>query len=366
MNKKTFKSLIKFFFWAVSIVFVGCDSDIKIKKEKLNKNILSNAYKMRVDTIAIDSLNRHVARDFFVYADSMLIVVNNKTSQKDFVEFFNLKTGLRLASYFKYGNGHSELLSANVDLNDNKLIVNDYTKAQFSILNIDSALMLKDNYNLTISKHTMYSSPTVISFNGNYIVENPYCYFDEQNEILQGIEQGVPRFLSAMSSDEHVGTQYDFNPRNVAVDGRIIAKNNGEKLVYAHFGKSVVEFYNKDLSLIKCVEGPNIMNIEYERYKIKGNPQEQIVYKNKIPYSYLGYCCDDDYVYLMYIGDFYVNEKSTEKMNTYILKFDWEGNFNACYECGRYLTAISKGKEPNVFYGTAINIDGEPYLIKLY
>ena len=68
----------------------------------------------------------------------------------------------------------------------------------------------------------------------------------------------------------------------------------------------------------------------------------------------------------MYIGDFYVNEKSIGTMNTYILKFDWDGNYYSCYECGRYLTSISKGNDPDVFYGTAINRDGEPFLIKMH
>lgn len=364
--KKSGFTFVALFILTISYMLIGCAPDAIVKKYVLKKGILDDARKLKIDTIGIELINSSIARDYFVYADSVLIVVNNKTSQKEFIDFFNLKTSEKIISFFQYGNGHLELLSANVDLNKNTLIVNDFMKAQFSILNIDSVLKMKEYYNLTISKHTMYGSPTVVSFNDNFIVENPYCYFDEENNILQGIEQGVPRFLSAMSSEGKNGDKYEHNPRNVAVDGRIIAKDNGKSLVYAHFGKSIVEFYNKELSLVKMVEGPKVMDIEYDRYKLKDNPQDQIIYKNKIPYSYLGYCCDDDYVYLMYIGDFYVNEKSIGTMNTYILKFDWDGNYYSCYECGRYLTSISKGNDPDVFYGTAINRDGEPFLIKMH
>ena len=44
--------------------------------------------------------------------------MNDKAQEGlSFLEFFHMDSITMIAKYFKYGNGHNELLSANVDLN---------------------------------------------------------------------------------------------------------------------------------------------------------------------------------------------------------------------------------------------------------
>lgn len=347
---------------------VGCSSDVTYVKETLSEEDLDRAASLCSDTISLNMDSLYAARDFYVYHDSILVVVNDKAQEGlSFLEFFHMDSITMIAEYFKYGNGHNELLSANVDLNGGVLFVNDYVKAQFAFLDIDSVLAAPDKYSVSPESHGVHGAPTVVPYGDRYITENPYCYCDECAGIEQGVEQGVPRFIVTNGKDTPLeGNDYDFNLRNVAADGRIICKPNGSKYVYASFGQSLVEFYDKDLNLIRMVEGPRKLNVQYNRFSMKGDSQEQITYKGEIPYCYLGYCCDDDNVFLMYIGSFFSGNNDIQSMTTYILKFDWNGNYIRGYKYGRYLSCISKGTEEDVFYATTITDDGLPSLLKLH
>lgn len=351
------------------LCLVSCSDEQGYKKETLPPSTLADATPLHADTIALDLDSFYAAKDFYVYNDSVLIVVNGKAqSGSSFIYIYDLADMGLIARYFRYGNGHNEILGANVDLNNNLLFVNDFMKGQVAFINMDSVIASHGKYRASVHKHNVYSAPTAVPYGDKYITENPYCYYSKDEGILQGVEQGVPRFIvtDGKNTINDMGDKYDINPRNVAVDGRIACKPDGEGFVYASFGQSNVEFYDKDLNLKKIVEGPVELDIKYSRFSLEGNKHENVIYNGKIPYCYLSYSCDDDFVYLMYLGVFYENDADLKNISTYILKFDWSGNYIKGYKYDKYLSSISKGTEEDVFYATAINEDGLPFLIKLY
>lgn len=351
------------------LCIVSCGDEQGYKKETLPPSTLTEATPLQTDTIALELDSFYAAKDYYVYNDSVLIVVNGKAQAgSSFIYIYDLADMGLIASYFRYGNGHNEVLSANVDLNNNTLFVNDFMKGQVAFINLDSVLALRDKYRVGLHKHNVYSAPTAVPYKDGYITENPYCFYDEESEVSQGVEQGVPRFIvtDGKENKEDFGGKFDINPRNVAVDGRIVCKPDGEGFVYASFGQSNVEFYDEDLNLKKIVKGPRELDTKYYKLKSDGFLEVNVIYDGKIPYCYLGYSCDDDFVYLMYLGVFYKSDADLKNISTYILKFDWSGNYIKGYKCDRYLSSISKGTEEDVFYATAINEDGLPFLIKLY
>lgn len=344
-----------------------CTNNISVNTEILSEDILNQSQECVIDTLDVNDSLYLGARSFFVYKDSILIVLRNNPQNDSYIEFRNLKSQDLIAKYFNHGNGRGELLSANVDMNDNLLFVNDFVKSQFAFVDIDSVIT-NPNYSPVISKNVVASTPTVVPFKDGFIVENPYCFSDESLNINQGIEDGIQRFIQIEpdAKEFELPTQeYEYYTRAVAVDGRIIRNNKTEQIVYAYFGPSVIEFYDSDLNIQKRIEGPKKMDIKYRTFSVTGMQQPMVVYKEKVPYSYLGYCCDERYVYLMYIGDFYKDDSDLMKMKTYILKFDWNGTFKKSYRVGMYLCSISKGNDEDTFYATGFTKNGEHVLLKL-
>lgn len=350
------------------LIIVGvlsCVTDNSIQVTYIDQSILSNAIHCKEELLDVNDSIFVGSSDFFVYKDSILIISKNNPKDGCFLEIRRLEDKKLIAKYFRKGNGKEELLSANVDINGNLLFVNDYVKSQFSIMDIDSIIENKD-YKCILHKNSMTSSPTVVPYKGTFLVENPYCYNDSDMSILQGVEQGNPRFLKLNElQDDFESDKFVYDTRNVAVDGRIICNLKNNNIVYAHFGKSILEFYDDSLLLKKMVKGPLKMDIEYSVYAIPGITQKQVAYKNRIPYSYLGFCCDMNYVYLLYIGDYLKKETDIYNMSSYILKFDWNGNFEKSYYIGSYLSSISKGNTQDCFYATTIANNGQRNLIRI-
>lgn len=359
------KKVLFFYVAIVSLFLCGCADTSSIPTEELDKKLLDNARQMKIDTIDIGK-PFFCANEFIVYHDSILVVVNDRKTSSYFIEIYNLKSKQMIAQYYKKGNGHNELLSANADLNKNMLIVNDFIRSQYAFIDLDSVSQ-NPNYSVSVRQHELRDCPTVIPYKGKFLVENPYCFTNEKINVKQGTEYGVSRFVVTNGSDKWNDTdKYKFYTRNVAVDGRIIYNASKHRLLYANCHESRLEVYDDDLNLLKEVNGPVNLEAQYVIEPMDGNNKKEVVFSGFAPYAYLAYCTDSDNVYLVYLGQkFYPGKNSMEDMDTYILQFDWDGNYKQCFAAGKYLLGLAKGTDKNVFYATGYDANRNVCLLKL-
>lgn len=344
-----------------ALLVEGC---VRITKEEvpvlvLDKSLLQTAKTLCVDTIGIFDEFIYAQR-FRVYRDSILIVQNKRHTDGYFVEFCNLHTNKKIAALYKLGNGPEEMLSAWVEMNGDTLYVNDFIKGQLAIVNLDS--LLKDStYKALPVRHLVSGGLlTSVPYNDGFLLENPNHFVDED----LGINQNAPRFIVTDGKTPYVEKRrYEYYTRNVAVDGCIITNYSKDRIVYAYMGKSVLEIYNRNLNLRQVVKGPVDLKAKYTIGGDYCEPNE-IHYNGSVPYAYLNYYADNDFIYLSYAGDYMLRGMGMKDLPGWIFKFNWDGALIGCYQVGSNVRAISKCG--NVLYVTVLNKEDVPILLKMY
>ena len=104
------------------ILMSGC---VQPKREKvpvqiLDRELLAKAKVLQADTMG--TFDEFIyAKKFWVYADSILIVLNKKHKDGYFVELHNLFTKENIVKLYRFGDGPDEILSARVDMNGKTL-----------------------------------------------------------------------------------------------------------------------------------------------------------------------------------------------------------------------------------------------------
>lgn len=324
----------------------------------LEENILKNTNYLQIDTIGVFE-NLIYAKEYLVYRDSVLIVINNRHEDVCFVEFYNLNSKKLISRLYELGDGPKEMLSAKVCLNKNILYVNDYVKSQVAFVNVDS-LLCDSIYFVYPIRHQVMGSPTAVPYRNVFLLENPYCF---KNRKL-GIEQKASRFIVTDGKVPYEEkNKYEYYTRNVAVNGSIITNSIKNRIFYTNAYNSSIEVYDENLNLLKIITGPVFLDADYSI--MKGETSREVAFKRKIPYAYFDYCVDEDYVYLTYMGDFLTKGKKLKDYSNWIFKFDWNGNFIRSYFVGSYILSISKGNANNTLYVTVLNEDEIPLLLKL-
>ena len=103
-------------------------------------------------------------------------------------------------------------------------------------------------------------------------------------------------------------------------------------------------------------------------YSIKGSEdshETEIIFKNDIPFAYLDYTTDADFVYLVYMGNLLKKNTDMKDYPNWIVKFDWNCNLVEKYYINVYVLSISKSAKDNILYITVLNNEENPMLLKL-
>lgn len=340
----------------LSLIFVCCTNTPKtINDEEIPRQVVDSASTMVVDTIF--SADKYVQADaFFVYEDSILVILNKRATNTFLLEFRDLVTGNLIRKCFRYGNGPDEMLSIIASLNGNILTVNDYVKKQVAIIDMDS--VKGKAYKVHPLQHRT-SSPFAVWYKENFVLENPYCFREKESKFYQE----APRFIVTNGKEMYKEQEkYKYYTWNVSCSGQIIVDSSKNRVVYASFLQPVIEIYDDKLTLLKSLRGPVEQATKYVVDEEEG--LSEVLVKGEIPYNYLGYCTDTSSFYVTYSGAMDENGE-VEKYPVYILQFDWDGNLKKCMSVGRYVSNISKSQEKSTFYGTALNKDNNPFLIKM-
>jgi len=337
----------------ITIIAYSC-KDIS-KENELPRNVKEKSEVLLSDTIRFEK-DFELAKEFFVYNDSVLIVLNRKYENTNFIEIYELKNLKLIGSFFRLGSGPDEMLSALAVLNENLLIVSDYVKNAIGVVNIDSVLN-NPTYRVTPYRHYLESPSIVPFFEGNKLVaENSKSFKDED----LGVDTKLPRLLLIDKHARFIDTQKtEYYTRNVTCDGDIITNKKTKRIVYSYMCKPLLEFYDENLNLIKSIKGPDKLPA---KYRIEN---KEIIFDGVVPYTYLNFCSNNNNFWVTYIGDYLTNGKRMEDFPIWIFEFDWNGNFIKSYNAKQYISSISISKSSDLFYATGYDSDKSPILLKL-
>lgn len=344
------------------ILLVGCAQSKRndVPVQILDRGILAKAKILRVDTIGVFD-DFIYAKNFWVYADSVLVVLNKKHKDGHFVELYNLYTKENIAKLYRLGDAPNEMLSARIDMNGKTMFVNDYVKGQIAVVDLDS-LLRNATYTALPVRHQVMGSPTAIPYGDCFLLEHPYRFTDKNLKI----EQDAPRFIVTDGKKPYVEkVEYKYYTRNVSVDGCIITNYSNDRIIYAYMHKSVMEIYDKDLNLRRMIEGPVDLKA---RYSLDGglDTGTEISFKDYIPYAYLTYCTAKNCFYMSYVGDYLKSGRGMKDFPGWILKFDWDGKLLDCFSVNGCVRSVSKSEKERALYVTVLNKEDVPILLRMY
>lgn len=339
--------------------FVRC-TEHDVKSEFLSNDVKLDAVELKSDVIGACYQFIH-AKDFFVYQDSILVVINKPHKDGSFVNLFNLNSNELLRSFILLGNGPLEMINVIAHLRNNELIVHDFAKNQILCVNLDSALVSPNYKNVPPLKFSNgVGSPFVTFYNDKklLIMLNPY-YFSNEN---LRIDNGVSRFIvgdTKINDDlEEIASDlyYTYN----VSQGFIIPNIANNRIIYASNFYDELEIYDNELHLLKRIEGPDKLKPVFRRHG------KEIIFNKIVPYTYRSYAMSKDFFYLSYIGDNYVPGKNRlQDFDSWIFKFDWNGTLMESYHSNEYISTLSLSDSDDKFYARGFDENGTPVVWQL-
>ena len=201
-------------------------------------------------------------------------------------------------------------------------------------------------------------SPFVTFLDENRLIMLNLYYFKNKN---LGINNGASRFII---NEKDIDPNFNrVNSRlyytyNVS-QGFIVPNIEKDRIIYASNFYDEIEIYDCDLHLLRRIEGPDNLIPSYQIHN------REIIFNKTVPYTYRNYAITDDFFYLSYIGDYYTSGSQLQDFDSWILKFDWDGNFIECYHSEEYVSTISLSDTDGKFYARGLDQKGVPVVLEL-
>lgn len=321
---------------------------------KIPSSVKVNATLLNVDTLQLSD-GFIDAKDFFVYSDTILIVLNKERRNGHCVELYNINSSEHIGSYYTVGNGPGEMLKANVHVRYEDLIVHDYARSQIGIINLDSAVRNGSYHPATLKQYSnSIRCPFVTMYNNRILMLNPYYFHDEKYSIHNDVDKFI--FSNEEDLPFEIGNLY--YTYNVSA-GFIVTNRDYTKAVYASCFYDDIELYGENLLPLKHLTGPDKLE---HNYRIE---EKEVVFNKVVPYSYRSFAVTDQHIYVSYIGSNLEPKQNLRDFKTYIFKFDWELNLLDSYYTHAYIGSLSISNDEKSFYGRGFDMDGTPVLLKL-
>ena len=357
---RRYVTFLDFVLVSFSLLFMcSCKHKKDCEVIKLPSSIMTDSAPLTA-SLAVPSEFCIAAKDLALYGDSVLVVTNKPLKGRCMIEFWNLKTGEKMSEVFHNGNGPGEMLNVTSHIRGDSLFVHDFAKHQIAVVDMHEALLngvFKSGRFVSFCRNA--GSPFVTMWSQDRLIMlNPY-YFE--NEDL-GISNGQPRILSTNVGDdaELLGgkTKRLFYSYNVE-QGCLVPSPSGEKLFFASSNYPEIEIYDSSLNLHTRIWGPDEF---HPSYKIS---EGEICFDKKVPYTYRAYFAADDGLYLSYAGFFYDRKFKFQNAESWVFKFDWDGNFIKSYHSDKYLSSLSLSSDGKTFYGKGYDENGNVVLWRL-
>ena len=330
-----------------------------IKTEKIVRENFPKIIKLTSQVMAIESVS--VAFRYNIIRDSLLLV-ENYSPDPYYFEIYNIKNNKKILNFGRRGKGPNELLSGKFisnavnTKNQNEFFIQDIVGKKILQYNIDS-LLLRKNVARPVETEVPDFVDNFSKFdNQNFICHNLYS-IDEANFNNEVEDIFIYSKKSLKKPDASNCKFFTFN-----VSGSLVFSSLSEnRIIVANQYSNKLDFYNTKLQYLKRIEGPDLVNVEYE--KRNGN---QIYFKKGK--SFFGYSAGvslGNSLYLVYEGvasyDFN-DPKTLPKVE--IFKFDWNGKLLSRFILDRFIYTISVSSDEKKLYGTSIDHNGKQILVK--
>lgn len=348
----------------VLIVFISSCSERKTDDfvtVPLEEKILSDATPLKIDSVWYPADSIYSMR-FYVYADTVLIVENQKAAGH-FLDFYNMNNRHLIAKLLPFGEGPGELLFTQMNYDGEVMRVMDYINRKLCNIVIADVL-IKDDYTpdlLPVSKNYIITS-SPIAYGDSIIYVNPYHYVNHRAKI----DQQPPRLIASAIKQPEPKMPMDFDYMTFNVGQGYLGGNiHLGKIFFASNESSFIEFYDANLKLIKKVLGPVILPEAKLSVSTDENNNREVCYKGMIqPEAYRGFTSSNDRLCFIYSGQ-EVPLNNPKDFSSYVLCFDWEGNFLNCYSIPVRIYSLSVSAYPDTFYATIMDNENNPQLVKL-
>lgn len=356
--KKTFHSTWAAWPWHVLALtlFLSCSDRSSVapavESYTLEREILDTAKTLKPETVNFDS--PITAENVYVWNDS-IAVVKNIEDQKEhkLLEIYNINNGSLLWDAFVKGNGPGEILICNAYLRNDSILIDDFSRYRFTVFPITAPLSNPD----FMPELTPYSIQTqaLWPYRGRLLALNPHCFTNGQ----LGIDYDRNRFIVSDSSYNYKDHKtYEYDTHNLTAGNLSISYKN-DRIVYASSLQPVIEIFDTDLNLLKRISGPELPHkTEYAAYN------NALFHKNEAPNTYTCQCSNSEFIYLSFIGDFTSRDKKYDDLDTWLFKFDWNGNFIDSYHIGHPIKSMSLSADGNSIYIFGSNDEGNNALYK--
>ena len=270
------------------------------------------------------------------------------------VEIYNLNSGALIWDRFTKGNGPEEILMGRSDMFNDTLMLEDFMRDRIVLLPIGK-ITTGEDFKPEFQGYSVVST-RIRPFGGKLLAVNPYCFNDKQS----GIHNDGNRFILTDSSFNYKETNsYQYETFNVT-NGNFIISYDNDRIIYYSAAEPLIEVYDTDLNLLRTVTGPELPN--RPELSLIGN---MVMYSNGKPYAYKSAsCCNRRHVYLTYIGELATADRNYDDFDTYILKFDWDGNFIESYSIGHSVTSMSLSGDGKSLYVFGREHDGTDVLYR--
>jgi len=301
----------------------------------LPTNILQNA-KVINDAKQILAFNKDVEH-IWIISDT-LCVANRPAAS---FSVYDLRDTAIRRDILKYGDRDSCFLSSIVSISNGYFVIYDYVKNLIFTIPISK---LKDPGSVPQERHWEVSTQQASLYGGDTLIGiNPNCF---DNEKL-GIHKDANRFIFSDKVKSNKQLKSKINTYN-AVHGSFICNKDKDRLAYFDLDAPLAEFYDYACRPIKVVKGLADYPFSYEI--VVRNKKKEACLSDYLPYAYTRICYNDSYIYALFCGKSFADNKDYSKAERYVVKYDWNGNLVSAFRINAPVQDISCSEKNDLIY----------------
>ena len=287
----------------------------------------------------------------YIYGDSIAVVHNTDKAHRKHVELYNINDNSLILGMIPIGNGPGEMVSANSRYNNDTLVIWDFMKSNIAAISIKNAV--SDTGYRPILRPFSLTPKCMWPYKGRLMAINPNCFRYDR----LGINNDGPRLIVSDSNYAYKESRkYEIQTVNAVYADFFISWEN-DRIIVLDTSEPLIEVFSTDMNPLKTIYGPELPDeIVYSTYENFGT---YVAAEGDSPESYHTFCANEDFFYLAYNGDFFSRDKTMYDMNTWIFKFDWDGNFVDSYYVDHFISSMSLSEDGQSMYIFGVNRDGE-------